>query len=60
MNQIQCKHCGDVITSRSVHDFQKCSCGAVFVDGGEDYQRIGFPREPMDEHLTILASPKNQ
>lgn len=36
-NAIQCKLCGDVIESASVHDFKTCSCGACSVDGGHDY-----------------------
>ena len=38
-NAIQCKLCGDVIESTSVHDFKTCSCGACSVDGGHDYLR---------------------
>jgi len=40
-NAIKCKLCGDIIESKTVHDFQMCSCGATFVDGGTDYARIG-------------------
>lgn len=38
-NAIGCKHCGDVIESKSVHDFKACSCGACAVDGGLAYLR---------------------
>lgn len=38
-NAIRCRHCGDVIESRSVHDFKYCSCGACAVDGGLEYLR---------------------
>ena len=38
-NAIQCKLCGDVIESTSVHDFKTCSCGACSVAGGHDYLR---------------------
>ena len=38
-NAIQCKNCGDVIESVSVHDFKTCSCGACSVDGGHYYLR---------------------
>ena len=37
--KIKCKKCGDVIESKSRHDFKSCSCGAVSVDGGLDYIR---------------------
>lgn len=36
-NKIRCKKCGDVLESKSVHDFKWCSCRAVAVDGGKEY-----------------------
>lgn len=36
---IQCKKCGDIIESKTVHDFVTCSCGACSVDGGHEYLR---------------------
>ncbi len=47
-NMIRCNHCGDVIESKTVHDFKECSCGAVFVDGGHEYLRRGFKNGPED------------
>lgn len=42
VNRIKCKKCGDVIESKSVHDFNFCKCGKVAVDGGQDYlKRLG-------------------
>jgi len=55
VNKIKCKKCGDVIESLYTHDFKRCKCGAIFVDGGPDYQRIGWPsgnREDWIERLT--------
>lgn len=41
-NKIKCKKCGDVIESKNINDYKRCSCGAVAVDGGKDYlKRIG-------------------
>ena len=40
-NAIQCKNCGDVIESTSVHDFKFCKCKSCFVDGGHSYLRRG-------------------
>ena len=40
-NRAKCRQCGDVIESKYRHDFQSCSCGAIFVDGGTDYLRRG-------------------
>ena len=36
-NRIRCKCCGDVIESKSTHDFKYCSCGKCAVDGGLNY-----------------------
>lgn len=45
-NKIQCKHCGNIIESESVHDFKFCSCGKVAVDGGHDYlRRLGYEED---------------
>ena len=38
-NKIQCKHCGEIIESKSVHNFVTCKCGACSVDGGLYYLR---------------------
>lgn len=40
-NRIKCNHCGSIIESKHRHDFVKCSCGKVYVDGGMDYFRWG-------------------
>lgn len=40
-NSIRCTLCLDEIESKHRHDWQQCTCGAVFVDGGLEYQRIG-------------------
>lgn len=51
-NRIQCKHCGDIIESLTVHDFKTCSCGMVSVDGGHDYLRRVFSSEEDFEELS--------
>ena len=38
-NIIKCRNCGDVIESKSTHDFVTCKCGKCSVDGGLDYLR---------------------
>ena len=40
-NKAQCRQCGDIIESKHRHDFVRCSCGAIFTDGGTDYIRRG-------------------
>lgn len=58
MNAIRCKKCGDVVQSKHRHDFRYCKCNSVFVDGGEDYGRRGWPDgNPEDwfEEVTDFA-----
>ena len=44
--KIKCKKCGEIIESTYRHDFKMCKCGAIFIDGGNDYTRIGgFPED---------------
>ncbi len=41
-NSLKCLLCGDIITSKHVHDFVRCSCKNVFTDGGNEYLRRGI------------------
>lgn len=50
-NVAQCKLCQETIESKHRHDYVKCKCGAVAVDGGEAYlRRAGYP-----EHILELS-----
>ncbi|WP_062351165.1 MULTISPECIES: DUF7695 domain-containing protein [Bacillaceae] len=42
INKVRCKKCDDIIESKHSYDFKRCSCGAIFVDGGKNYQRYGW------------------
>lgn len=50
MNALVCLKCRSLIVSLHRHDFRACECGAIFVDGGNDYHRWGG--EPGD-YVTI-------
>ena len=54
-NRCKCKKCGDIIESKSVHDYVRCKCGAISTDGGLDYiHRSGVENLiPMDEFEEI-------
>jgi hypothetical protein len=39
LNRIRCALCGSICTSRHVHDYVSCECGAVSCDGGSEYNR---------------------
>ena len=40
-NSARCRKCGDELVSKYRHDFEECSCGAIFIDGGDSYLRRG-------------------
>lgn len=39
LNAAKCAKCGDVVVSKSRHDYVSCKCGAIAVDGGFDYAK---------------------
>ncbi|MFY3792157.1 DUF7695 domain-containing protein [Ureibacillus sp. MALMAid1270] len=41
VNKVRCKKCNDIIESKHEHDFKRCSCGSIFIDGGKYYQNMG-------------------
>lgn len=61
VNKIKCKKCGEIIESTHRHDFKFCKCGAVTIDGGNDYlKRSGNIEdwEELSEYENILDSSK--
>ena len=52
-NAIQCKHCGEIIESKSVHDFKTCKCGKVFVDGGHEYLRRSYTNSAEEDFIDL-------
>lgn len=59
-NVIRCKKCGDIIESKSVHDFKFCKCGAVAVDGGKNYLRRCGNLEDFEELSEVSKDNKIQ
>ena len=45
-NAVRCLHCDDVIESLHRHDFKRCRCGHVTVDGGPEYKRRLWSGDP--------------
>lgn len=55
-NRIKCKNCGEVIESKTTHDWVCCSCyhksngrTGVFCDGGTSYLRWGGYPEYIED-----------
>ena len=59
-NAIRCKKCGDIIGSKTVHDFKFCSCGSCAVDGGHDYLRRCGNREDWEELCEVGKAGEQQ
>ncbi|SOC27590.1 hypothetical protein SAMN05880501_1248 [Ureibacillus xyleni] len=53
VNKVRCKKCNDIIESKHRHDFQSCKCGAIFIDGGTNYQRFGWGEDKSREKVEI-------
>ena len=55
-NRCRCMSCGEIIESKSVHDWVCCKCfhesfgkTGIFIDGGTDYFRWGGQPEYMED-----------
>lgn len=53
VNKVRCKKCNDIIESKHSYDFKQCLCGAIFIDGGTDYQRFGWGINQSEEKPAI-------
>ncbi len=56
-NMGKCNECGDVIESVHRHDFVRCSCGAVAVDGGKSYLRRAAKEWGMFTEMSVILDP---
>ena len=59
--KIKCLICGDIIESKSVHDFVACKCENCHIDGGKDYLHFGGKKFDkilifFDKGIEVLAS----
>ena len=54
INRIKCNLCGYIIQSFHTHDFKRCICGRVAVDGGLDYARRIYKKEGDYTDLSVF------
>lgn len=54
---IECPLCHEQIWSRHRHDCRPCSCGYCYIDGGRDYNRIGWGGATFEKEAKIHGSP---
>ena len=53
-NAAVCNQCDDFIVSKHRHDFVTCKCGAISVDGGQEYlRRVGKFEDATDMSWSI-------
>jgi hypothetical protein len=57
---IKCPACGDVIFSLYRHDFRRCQCGKVFIDGGDDYMRAGAEPPILIDTIQTVYRPQKE
>jgi hypothetical protein len=58
---IQCKHCKETIESTHDHDFKRCSCGTVGIDGGiSDGNRIIGNASDIERRSMYRASVRGK
>ena len=47
-NSVKCNLCGEIIVSEDIQVLKFCKCGAVSVDGGNDYLKRTYKNSPDD------------
>jgi hypothetical protein len=62
LNRVQCRECGEVLTSYHRHDYKTCGCtNKTMVDGGNEYQRYGgLNLDLVDTSSTIYLSDDHE
>lgn len=55
-NQVRCNKCGDEPFSTHRHDFVKCECGSVAVDGGMQYLRRIHTHDDISNYTELSYS----
>ena len=62
LNRVQCRECGEVLTSYHRHDYKTCGCtNETMIDGGNEYQRYGgLNLDLVDTSSTIYLSDDHE
>ena len=58
-NKIQCKHCGEIIESKNIHDFVWCKCGSCAVDGGKYHLSRSYKTSPKEDFIELSKVEDN-
>lgn len=54
-NSAKCLKCGDEVESKHRHDFVRCKCKALAVDGGTDYLKRAFTEGVGYEDTSVMG-----
>lgn len=57
-NSMLCLDCNVEIESKYRHDFQECTCGAIAVDGGNDYLKRSIMQGARYKDTSIVQEDK--
>ena len=52
-NKIQCKHCGEIIESKHIHEFVICKCETCSVDGGHYHLSRSYKNSPAEDYIEL-------
>ena len=58
-NKIQCKHCGEIIESKNIHDFLWCKCGSCAVEGGKCHLSRLYKISPNEDFIELSQVEDN-
>jgi hypothetical protein len=54
VNAYICPTCGDIVYSRTIHDYRTCSCGDISVYEGFNNPKIKYISDKSPEHLMLF------
>jgi len=54
INEAKCTKCGDTVRSRNLHDFRRCKCKAIAVDGGSFYARRAGDISAIEDNIVLF------
>ena len=52
-NKIQCKHCGEIIESKNIHEFVTCKCETCSLDGGHYHLSRSYKNSPEEDFIEL-------
>ena len=52
-NKIQCKHCGEIIESKHIHEFVTCKCETCSVDGEHYHLSRSYKNSPEEDFIEL-------